>query len=235
MQDVQALLFDVFGTLVDWRGSIAREARELLSSRGVAIDWEAFADAWRGQYQPALEEVRSGRRPFSKLDALHRRNLDVVLDRFGLGRIDESTRSELNLAWHRLDAWPDVTAALARLRTRFRIAPCSNGNISLMVDLARRNGFAWDAILGAEIARDYKPKPVVYLSSAAAFDCEPQQAMMVAAHSSDLAAAAAAGLRTAFVARPDEHGPGRGEAHASVPVDLAVSSLIELADRLACA
>jgi len=235
MQNVQALLFDVFGTLVDWRGSIAREAGELLSSRGVAIDWEAFADAWRGQYQPALEEVRSGRRPFGKLDALHRRNLDVVLDRFGLGRIDQSTRSELNLAWHRLDAWPDVTAALARLRTRFRIAPCSNGNISLMVDLARRNGFAWDAILGAEIARDYKPKPVVYLSSAAAFDCEPQQAMMVAAHSSDLAAAAAAGLRTAFVARPDEHGPGRGEAHASVPVDLAVSSLIELADRLACA
>ena len=235
MQDVRALLFDVFGTLVDWRGSIAREARELLSSRGVAIDWEAFADAWRGQYQPALEEVRSGRRPFNKLDALHRLNLDVVLDRLGLGRIDESTRSELNLAWHRLDAWPDVTAALARLRTRFRIAPCSNGNISLMVDLARRNGLAWDAILGAEIARDYKPKPVVYLSSAAAFDCEPHQAMMVAAHSSDLAAAAAAGLRTAFVARPDEHGPGRGEARVSVPVDLAVSSLIELADRLACA
>ena len=235
MQDVRALLFDVFGTLVDWRGSIAREARELLSSRGVAIDWEAFADAWRGQYQPALEEVRSGRRPFNKLDALHRLNLDVVLDRFGLGRIDESTRSELNLAWHRLDAWPDVTAALARLRTRFRIAPCSNGNISLMVDLARRNGLAWDAILGAEIVRDYKPKPVVYLSSAAAFDCEPHQAMMVAAHSSDLAAAAAAGLRTAFVARPDEHGPGRGEARVSVPVDLAVSSLIELADRLACA
>ena len=234
MQDVQALLFDVFGTLVDWRGSIAREARELLCSRGVAIDWKAFADAWRGQYQPALEQVRSGRRPFSKLDALHRRNLDVVLDRFGLGRIDESTRSELNLAWHRLDAWSDVTAALARLRTRFRIAPCSNGNISLMVDLARRNGFAWDAILGAEMARDYKPKPVVYLCSAAAFDCEPQQAMMVAAHCSDLAAAAAAGLRTAFVARPDEHGPGRGEAQASVPVDLAVSSLIELADRLAC-
>src|SRR6266481_8533613 len=175
MQDVQALLFDVFGTLVDWRGSIAREARELLSSRGVAIDWEAFADAWRGQYQPALEEVRSGRRPFNKLDALHRLNLDVVLDRFGLGRIDESTRSELNLAWHRLDAWPDVTAALARLRTRFRIAPCSNGNISLMVDLARRNGLAWDAILGAEIARDYKPKPIVYLSATAAFDCAPHE------------------------------------------------------------
>ena len=234
MQDLRALLFDVFGTLVDWRGSIAREARGLLAARGVAIDWEAFADAWRGQYQPAMEEVRSGRLPFSKLDTLHRRNLDVVLGRFGLDRIDEPTRVELNMAWHRLDAWPDVRAALARLRTRFRIAPCSNGNISLMVDLARRNGIAWDAILGAEIARDYKPKPVVYLSAAAAFDCEPRQAMMIAAHSSDLAAAAAVGLRTAFVARPDEYGPGRAESHASVPVDISVPSLTALADHLGC-
>jgi len=235
MEHVQALLFDVFGTLVDWRTSIAREARGLLGAQGVAIDWEAFADAWRDQYQPAMEQVRSGRLPFSKLDALHRRNLDVVLDRFELNHIDDATRSALNLAWHRLDGWPDVTVALARLRTRFRVAPCSNGNISLMVDLARRNGFVWDAILGAEIARDYKPKPVVYLSAAEAFDCRPEQAMMVAAHSSDLAAAAAAGLRTTFVARPDERGSGRGELRAGVPVDLEVSDLIELADRLGCA
>jgi 2-haloacid dehalogenase len=235
MQDIRALLFDVFGTLVDWRGSIARQAGELLSARGVAIDWEAFADAWRGEYQPAMEQVRSGRLPFSKLDALHRRNLDVVLDRFGLDRIDESTRVELNLAWHRLDAWPDAAAGLARLRTRFRVAPCSNGNISLMVDLARRNRFVWDAIVGAELARDYKPKPVVYLSAASAFDCEPAQAMMVAAHSSDLAAAAAVGLRTAFVARPDERGPGLGESRASVAVDISVPSLTALADHLGCA
>jgi 2-haloacid dehalogenase len=234
MQEIQALFFDVFGTLVDWRGSIAREARELLSSRAVAIDWEAFADAWRGQYQPAMEQVRSGRLPFSKLDVLHRRNLDAVLGRFGLDHIDESTRMELNLAWHRLDAWPDASPALARLRTRFRVAPCSNGNISLMVDLARRNGFVWDAIVGAELARDYKPKPIVYLSAASAFDCEPAQAMMVAAHSSDLAAAAAVGLRTAFVARPDEHGPGRGESRASVAVDISVSSLTALADHFGC-
>jgi len=236
IQDVRALLFDVFGTLVDWRGSIAREARRLLSPRGISLDWEAFADAWRGEYQPSMEQVRSGRIPFCKLDDLHRRNLDIVLERFGLGidRVDEDGRIELNLSWHRLDAWPDVAPGLALLRSRFRIAPCSNGNVSLMVDLARRNGFLWDAIVGAEFARDYKPKPIVYLSSAAAFDCKPGQAMMVAAHSSDLSAAAAAGLRTAFVARPDEYGQGRGEGRASVPVDVSVSSLTELAQRLGC-
>ena len=235
MDGIKALLFDVFGTLVDWRSSIAREARAALSPLGAAIDWEAFADAWRGQYQPAMDEVRSGRLPFSKLDVLHRRNLDVILDEFGLDHLDEPTRVELNLAWHRLDAWPDTQPGLARLRAKFRIAPCSNGNISLMVDLARRNGLTWDAILGAEIARDYKPKAEVYLAAVAAFDCKPHEAMMVAAHSSDLAAAAAVGLRTAFVARPDEHGPGKGESRASVPVDLSVANLMALADRLECA
>jgi 2-haloacid dehalogenase len=235
MENIKALLFDVFGTLVDWRSSIAREARAILSPLGVAVDWEAFADAWRGEYQPAMDEVRSGRLAFSKLDLLHRRNLDRVLERLGLGRIDDVARANLNLAWHRLDAWPDSTAGLARLRGKFRIAPCSNGNISLMVDLARRNGWSWDAILGAEIARDYKPKPVVYLAAAAAFDCAPHQAMMVAAHSSDLAAAAATGLRSAFVARPNEHGPGKGESRARVPVDLSVTSIVALAERLGCA
>ena len=232
MPPVRALIFDVFGTLVDWRRSIAREAGQILEPLGHRADWEAFADAWRDQYQPAMEEVRSGRRPFSKLDVLHRRNLDVVLREFGLDAVDEATRVHLNLAWHRLDAWPDVTAALARLRQPFLLAPCSNGNISLMVDLARRNGWHWDAILGAEVARDYKPRREVYLASAAALDCAPQEVVMVAAHSSDLAAAAAAGLRTAFIARPDEHGPGRGEARASVPVDLEASDLAALAGRL---
>jgi 2-haloacid dehalogenase len=226
---IKALFFDVFGTLVDWRSGVAREARSILSPLGVKIDWLAFADAWRDQYQPAMEEVRSGRLPFSKLDVLHRRNLDVVLKASGLDRIDEATRTELNFAWHRLDAWPDVAPGLKLLRERFRLAPCSNGNISLMADLARRNGFAWDAIAGAELARDYKPKPSVYLSAAAAFDCQPDEAMMVAAHSSDLAAAASAGLRTAFIARPDERGPGRGESKASVPVDVSADGLVELA------
>ena len=232
--DVRALIFDVFGTLVDWRTSVAREARAILSPLGIAIDWSMFADRWREEYQPAMEDVRSGRLPFSKLDQLHRRNLDVVLRELGLDRVDERTRGELNLAWHRLDAWPDARPALARLRVKFRVAPCSNGNISIMVDLARRNGFVWDAILGAELARDYKPKPEVYLAAAAAFDCAPAETMMVAAHSSDLEAATATGLRTAFIARPDEYGPGNGEHSASVPVDVAAANLTELADALGC-
>jgi len=234
MEGIKALFFDVFGTLVDWRTSIAREARDILAPRGVRLDWEAFADAWRAEYQPAMEEVRTGRLPFSKLDLLHRRNLDRVLERLAPAPVDEVTRARLNGAWHRLDAWPDVTPGLARLRTQFLLAPCSNGNISIMVDLARRNGWIWDAIAGAELARDYKPKPAVYLAAAAAFDCAPAEAMMVAAHSSDLAAAAAAGLRTAFIARPDEFGPGRGEAHASVPVDVSARSMMKLAERLGC-
>jgi len=232
--DVRVFVFDVFGTLVDWRSCIAREARAALAPFAPSLDGEDFADAWRARYQPTMEEVRSGAIPFAKLDVLHRRNLDQVLHALGLGAVPEDTRAELNRAWHRLDAWPDVGPGLARLRTRFRIAPCSNGNISLMADLARRNGWHWDAVLGAELARDYKPKPVVYLSAAAAFDCTPAQTLMVAAHSSDLQAAAAAGLRTAFIARPDEHGPGRGEGRASVAVDLSADSLTALADLLGC-
>ena len=234
MRDVKALLFDVFGTLVDWRTAIAREAQAILSPGSAGTDWTDFADAWRARYQPAMEEVRSGRVPFSKLDALHRRNLDVVLRGLGLDYVDEAARAELNLAWHRLDAWPDAKPGLDRLRSRFRLAPCSNGNISLMADLARRNGFVWDAILGAEIARDYKPNAAVYLAAAAAFDCAPDETMMVAAHSSDLAAAARAGLRTAFIARPDEYGSGKGERAPQVPVDFNAASLIDLADQLGC-
>ncbi|MFN7572656.1 MAG: haloacid dehalogenase type II [Betaproteobacteria bacterium] len=236
MHEVKALLFDVFGTLADWRGSLARDVPALLAPHGIAVDGFAFADGWRAQYQPAMEEVRAGRIPFSKLDALHRRNLEIVLRDFGLTqRVDEPLRAQLTLLWHRLNGWPDVAAGLRRLRAKFLLAPCSNGNIALMANLARHNGWHWDAILGAEIARDYKPKPAVYLASAAAFDCAPGEAMMVAAHSSDLAAAAAAGLRTAFVARPDEYGPATGEPAPSVPVDVVAGSLLELADRLGCA
>lgn len=229
LEQIGALVFDVFGTLVDWRGSIAREVAAVFGGR---VDSHAFADDWRAQYQPAMEEVRAGRIPFCKLDRLHRRNLDIVLAQHGLDDTPEVIRVDLNQAWHRLDAWPDVAPGLQRLRARYRLAPCSNGHIALMVNLARRNGLPWDAITGAELARDYKPKPVVYLSAADAFDLAPHQVMMVAAHSSDLEAAAAAGLRTAFIARPDEHGPGLGEARAAVPVDLSVASVIELAERL---
>src|SRR6516165_1752546 len=229
---LKALFFDVFGTLVDWRSGVAREARALLEPRGYTLDWLAVADAWRGEYQGAMEEVRAGRIPFCKLDVLHRRNLERILPRFGVGSLGDDVLHNLNLAWHRLDAWPAVTPALARLKRRYLLAPVSNGNISLMVDVARRNDFPWDAILGAEIAGDYKPKPRVYLAAAEAFDLKPGACTMVAAHSSDLAAAAALGLRTAHVARPNEHGPGRGETAPSVPVDFAVKSLGELAEKL---
>lgn len=226
---VQALIFDVFGTLVDWRRSVARDAQRLLEPCGLQADWLAFADAWRGEYQGAMEEVRSGRLPFSKLDVLHRRNLDIVLSRLGVDetRAPETLRRELNLAWHRLDAWPDVGPALAVLRPRYRLAPCSNGNLSLMMDLARHNGWHWDAILGAEVAGDYKPKPAVYRRACELLDLPPEQVMMVAAHSDDLAAAAACGLKTAFVARVEEYGTARVEAHPSVPVDFNFGSSLQ--------
>ena len=229
---INALFFDVFGTLVDWRTSIAREAEALLGSRGHALDWFAFADAWRGEYQGAMDQVRDGHIPFCKLDVLHRRNLDLILPRFGLDALPEDDRRALNFAWHRLDAWPDVPDGLRLLKRRFWLAPVSNGNISLMVDLARRNDFPWDAILGAEIAGDYKPKPRVYLAAAEAFDLAPSEGMMVAAHSSDLAAAAAAGLRTAHVARPDEKGKGCGERAPSMGTDFAAKDLGDLAREL---
>jgi 2-haloacid dehalogenase len=229
---IKALFFDVFGTLVDWRGGVAHEAERLLAPLGIKRDWPAFADAWRGEYQTGMEEIRSGRLPFSKLDVVHRRNLDRILPRFELSALAEPVLRELNLAWHKLDAWPDVPAALKRLQRHFLLAPVSNGNISLIVDLARRNDFPFDAILGSEVAGDFKPKPRVYLAAAEAFDLPPAACMMVAAHSSDLAAAAATGLRTAHVARPSEFGPGRGETGPSVPVDLAAADLADLADRL---
>lgn len=232
MEGVKALFFDVFGTVVDWRTGVAREARATLEPLGYSLDWIAFADAWRAEYQPGMEEVRSGRIPFAKLDVIHRRMLERIRPRFGLEKVDEAVLRELNLAWHRLDAWKDSTPGLHRLRRRFLLAPVSNGNISLMVDLARRNDFPWDAILGAEIAGDYKPKPRVYLAAAEAFSLEPGSCMMVAAHSSDLKAAADTGLRTAHIARPDEHGPGTGETGPKVPVDVAARSLEDLADKL---
>ena len=199
---MKALLFDVFGTCVDWRTSVAREAAAL------GLPGEAVADAWRARYQPQLETVRSGEREWVVLDVLHREALDDVLDELGL-ELGESERDELTLAWHRLDPWPDTVEGLTRLKERFIIAPCSNGHIAQSVNLARHAGLPWDAILGAEIARAYKPDPRVYEASVAALGLEPAEVMMVAAHNGDLDAAAACGLQTAFVARPTEHGPGQ--------------------------
>ncbi|ACK51919.1 haloacid dehalogenase, type II [Methylocella silvestris BL2] len=231
--NVKALFFDVFGTLVDWRSGVAREAEAILGPLGYRLDWPAFADAWRGEYQTGLEDVRSGRIAFAKLDVIHRRNLDRILPRFGLEGAPEAALGELNLAWRRLDAWPDVAAGLGVLREAFLIAPVSNGNISLLVALARRNGFPFDAILGAEIARAYKPAPEAYLAAAAAFDLPPSACLMVAAHSDDLSAAAACGLRTAHIARPLEFGPGgEGESAPKTRTDLAAADIGDLARLL---
>ena len=232
LKGVKALVFDVFGTCVDWRSGVARDAERLLRPLGYSIDWHAFADAWRALYQPTMEEVRSGRQPYVALDVLHRRMLDAIRPRFGLQTLDPAVADDLNLAWHRLDTWPDTVPGFARLKRKYLLAPCSNGNIALMVDLARRNGIPWDAVLGADIARDFKPKPAVYLLSAAALNLQPREVMMVAAHSDDLRQAAASGLRTAHVARPGENGVGTGESAPRVPVDIAATSMEDLARQL---
>ncbi len=216
LSTLKALFFDVFGTLVDFRSGVAREAERLLAPHGARLDCGAFADAWRAEYQPGMEVIRAGQEGYVRLDIVHRRNLDRILPRFGLADVDEAARDELNLAWHRLDAWPEVPEALARLRRRFRIAPLSNGNIALQADLARRNDFRWDAILGADFSRDYKPKPRLYLDAVEAFGLAPEDCLMVACHSGDLANAASHGLHTAHIARPKEHGPGKGEGAPTV-------------------
>jgi 2-haloacid dehalogenase len=209
--NVQALVFDVFGTVVDWRSGVARESAPFLARYAPNDDPGAFADAWRQRYQPAMEEIRSGRRPFARLDVLHRENLEAILPEFGIERsaVSPSELDALNLAWHRLDPWPDSVPGLSRLKQGFIIAPLSNGNIRLMLDMAKRAGLPWDAILGAELAQAYKPSPEAYLRTAETLMLEPEQVCLVAAHNSDLAAARQCGLRTAFIPRPSEHGPGQ--------------------------
>ncbi len=233
--DVEALGFDVFGTVVDWRGGVAREAEAVLARHGVRLDWPAFADAWRARYQPAMEAVRSGRRPFVPLDVLHRENLEAVLAELGVAGPDETTLAELNLAWHRLDPWPDVLPGLARLKRRFVLVTLSNGNVRLMIDMARRAGLPWDAILGAEPTRAYKPAPEAYLRTAAMLGTTPERVMLVAAHNDDLAAARAAGLRPGFVPRPTEHGPGQTrDLTPEQDWDVVAADFEDLAARLGC-
>lgn len=229
----RALLFDVFGTCVDWRAGVAREVAALAAARGVEIDAHALADAWRARYQPQMETVRSGARAWTTLDVLHRESLDDVLAGTPLGVASPAERDALTLAWHRLDPWPDTVPGLTRLQRRFIVAPHSNGNIALLVDMARRAGLPWDAILGAETARAYKPLPASYRNNVALLGLEPGEAMMVAAHEDDLIAAAACGLRTAFVARPTEHGPGQTTDLApTVPHDAVARDLVHLAELL---
>ena len=232
-----ALLFDVFGTVVDWRGGIARDAAPFLARHGIAMDPHAFAEAWRDRYQPAMQAVRSGARPFTRLDVLHRENLEQVLRAAGAdpARIPEAELDDLNRAWHRLAPWPDAVAGLTRLKARFVIAPLSNGNIALLLNMAKRAGLPWDAILGAEVAQAYKPQPEAYLRTAEILGVAPSACMLVAAHNSDLAAARACGLQTAFVGRR-EHGPGQtADLGPEQDWDVVATSFTDLADRMGCA
>jgi 2-haloacid dehalogenase len=227
--------FDVFGTIVDWRSGVARAAEPFLRKHGIAIDPLAFADAWRSLYQPAMQRVRSGERPWVRLEILHRENLETVLARHGTdpAAIAEAELADLNRAWDRLDPWPDAVEGLAVLKKRFVLGALSNGSIAGMVQLARFGGLPWDVITGSEIAQSYKPTPQTYLKSLEAAGFRPGQAAMVAAHNGDLAAARALGLRTIFVRRPLEHGPGQTtDLAAEGDWDIVADSLIEVARAL---
>jgi 2-haloacid dehalogenase len=227
---VRALAFDIFGTVVDWYGSIHAELLRI----GLPVDAAAFTLAWRAGYQPAMADVRSGRLPWTNIDGLHRRILDRLLAERGI-TLPEADAAQLNRVWHRLDPWPDSVPGLRRLKARYTLATLSNGNLSLLVAMARHGGLPWDAVLSAELFHHYKPDPEVYLGAARLLDVAPGELMMVAAHPSDLRAAAACGLRTAYVRRPLERGPG-GTLEPSAPgeFDIACDSLVELAEALGC-
>ena len=235
--EIKALLFDVFGTVVDWRSGVARDVGQFLARRAMSIDPFEFSDAWRREYSPAMEEIRSGRRPFVRLDVLQRENLVKVMNDCGIdaGSISADELDELNYAWHRLDPWPDSVEGLLRLKRRFMIAPLSNGNIRLMLDMAKRAALPWDAILGAEVVRAYKPSPQVYVETVEILCLKPAEVCMVAAHNGDLAAAKACGLKTAFVVRPVEHGPKQqSDLRAEQPWDYSATDLNDLATQLGC-
>lgn len=235
LDGVKALGFDVFGTVVDWRSSIIREGRELGRAKGLDVDWEAFTDAWRGLYQPALDKVRTGAMPWTRLDDLHRMSLDRLLVEYDIRGLSETEVAHLNRVWHRLDPWPDSVPGLTRMRKKYVLATLSNGNIALMVNMAKRAGLPWDAILGAEPARTYKPLPDAYLRTADFLGCRPEECMLVAAHNGDLAAAGRVGFRTAFVRRPTEHGPTQTrDLRADQPWDVVAESMVDLAAKLGC-
>ncbi|HVL57111.1 MAG TPA: haloacid dehalogenase type II [Burkholderiaceae bacterium] len=230
MAQYQVLAFDVFGTVVDWRASIAREVDAL----GLPVAGERFADAWRAGYAPAMQRVRSGELPWTRIDALHRMILDTLLAQFRI-ELPEPARRELNLAWHRLDPWPDSIAGLTRLKQRFTIVTMSNGNLRLLTAMAKRAGLPWDCILSAEVFRHYKPDPETYLGVCDVFEIEPSQMLMVAAHKSDLLAARDCGCATAFVERPLEFGPDHPRDLAPDPrIDWHAKDLIDLARQLGC-
>jgi 2-haloacid dehalogenase len=230
---IKALTFDVFGTIVDWRTSISEEGRRLGEAKGIKADWVAFADAWRGGYTPAMDSVRSGDLPWTNIDGLHRIILDEILGEFGIDGLSEEDRDEFNRAWHRLDPWPDVVSGLGRLKTDFLIAPLSNGNVALLTNMAKRAGLVWDCVLSAELSGHYKPDPEVYIKGAQLLGLRAEQVMMVAAHTFDLRAAQAVGMRAAYVFRPLEFGP---EAISEQPdleeFDVYATDFLDLAMQL---
>ena len=225
------LAFDVFGTVVDWHGSIVRE----LGSLYPQVDGDAFALAWRAGYQPAMARVRSGELGWTRIDELHRLILDDILPRFGLAHLDETQRASLNRVWHRLQPWPDAVAGLTRLKSRYLITPLSNGNIGLLTHMAKRAGLPWDCILSAEVFRAYKPDPATYLGVAQVFDVAPAEVMLCAAHHDDLQAAAACGLRTAYIERPLEFGAAHiKDVSPQAGNELHARDIAHLADLLGC-
>jgi 2-haloacid dehalogenase len=232
MDDPKALVFDVFGTVVDWRSTIIREGEALGREKNIYVDWGAFADAWRSRYAPSMDRVRRGEIPWTKLDDLHRVSLEELLAEFGIEGLSCAEKGHFNRVWHRLDPWPDAVEGLTRLRQRYIIAPLSNGNVALLTNMARRAGLPWDLVLSAELVRHYKPDPETYLMPSLLLDLEPEQVMMVAAHVYDLRSARDNGLRTAYVPRPLEFGPGVEAEPPDPAFDLVAGDFVELADRL---
>ncbi len=233
-REIRALVFDVFGTVVDWRGSIIRECRALGRKKKLAVDWAAFADAWRAGYRPAMARVRSGELPWMSIDQLHRMILDELLGRFAVEGLTEEEIDHLNRVWHRLRPWPDARRGLALLKRRHVLATLSNGNMALLVNMAKNARLPWDCVLSAELFRHYKPDPETYLGAAAMLGFEPREVMMVAAHKDDLRAAQACGLATAFVRRPREKGPQAKLDIAPDPgFDFNARNFIDLAKRMA--
>ena len=230
---VKALVFDVFGTVVNWRTAVAREVEQLARRKNLTVDGAKFADAWRAGYGPSMNRVRSGELPWTRLDDLHRMTLEKILGEFGITTLTDGEKDELNRSWHRLDPWPDTVAGLTRLKKRFTIAPLSNGNIALMTDLAKHAGLPWDCVLGAELVRHYKPDHEVYESAAHFLNLPRGEVMMVAAHLGDLRAAKAVGLTTGFVTRPFEYGPqGKPDLKADASVDVSATDFNDLARQL---
>jgi 2-haloacid dehalogenase len=230
---VKALTFDVFGTVVDWRGSLIREGTAFGAARGLTVDWASFADSWRGGYQPAMDRVRRGELPWTNIDTLHRMILDELLEKCGITGLSAADKDHLNRVWHRLQPWPDAVAGLTRLRQRFVIATLSNGNVALLTNMAKYAGLPWDCILSAELARHYKPDPQAYKTAADLLGLQPQEVMMVAAHKGDLRAAQAVGFKAAFVPRPLERGPERTVDTTPDPAfDIHASDFLDLATQL---